>query len=150
MKLIFRSIQIYDLSQLHQLRGRIGRSDKKAYAYFIVPKEKMVSDLAQKRLKALQTYADMGSGFSIASCDLEIRGAGDILGGEQSGHIENIGLELYTKLLKEAVNELNSEKEELYPHRDIEIKAPFSSFLPNNYIKDPAQRLKYYKKLSTN
>lgn len=136
----------FGLSQLHQLRGRIGRSDKKAYAYFVIPNDRSLSEVAEKRLKALQTYADMGSGFNIATCDLEIRGAGDILGGEQSGHISNIGLELYMELLKEAINEIkgNRKVEKL----DMELATPYPSYIPNNYITDSAERLKNYKRLS--
>ena len=136
----------FGLSQLHQLRGRIGRSDRKAYAYFIIPNQKILSPVATRRLKALQTYADMGSGFSIASSDLEIRGAGDILGGNQSGHVEAVGLELYMELLKEAVNELKGEK--VSHNTDLEVTTQFPSFIPKSYIKDDAERLKQYKRLS--
>lgn len=136
----------YGLSQLHQLRGRIGRSDKKAYAYFVVPKLREISTVAQKRLHALQTYADMGAGFNIASVDLEIRGAGDILGATQSGHIEAVGLELYMELLKDAINEIRGERKLL--KKDIEILTPFPAFIPNHYISDPSERLKQYKRLS--
>ncbi len=144
--IIINRADTFGLSQLHQLRGRIGRSDKKAYAYFIIPKTQNINKIAQQRLKALQTYAEMGSGFSIASSDLEIRGAGDILGASQSGHIEAIGLELYMELLKEAINELKGEK--LVVETDIELSTPFTSFIPNHYIQDQSERLKNYKKLS--
>ncbi|MDD4976150.1 MAG: transcription-repair coupling factor [Bacteriovorax sp.] len=136
----------YGLSQLHQLRGRIGRSDKKAYAYFVIPRMREISTVAQKRLHALQTYAEMGSGFNIASVDLEIRGAGDILGGSQSGHIEAVGLELYMELLKDAIHEIKGERKVL--KKDIEILTPFPAFIPNHYISDPGERLKQYKRLS--
>ncbi len=136
----------YGLAQLHQLRGRIGRSDRKAYAYFIIPENKMLTDTAQRRLQALQTYAEMGSGFALASSDMEIRGAGDILGGEQSGHIESIGLEFYMDLLQEAVQEIKGEQK--VSVKNIEIHAPFSAYIPNTYIPDHALRLKYYKRLS--
>ncbi len=136
----------YGLAQLHQLRGRIGRSDKKAYAYFIVPKTRKITEVAAKRLKALQTYADMGAGFQIANCDLEIRGAGDILGAKQSGHIEAIGLELYMELLTEAIQELRGERSVI--KKDVEVNTPFPAFIPAAYIKDSADRLKYYKQLS--
>lgn len=136
----------YGLAQLHQLRGRIGRSDRKAYAYFIVPENKILSDSAQRRLHALQTYAEMGSGFALASSDMEIRGAGDILGGEQSGHIEAIGLEFYMDLLQEAIQEIRGEQK--VSVKNIEIQAPFSAYIPNGYIPDHALRLKYYKRLS--
>jgi len=136
----------YGLAQLHQLRGRIGRSDRKAYAYFMVPDNRILSETSQRRLQALQTYAEMGGGFSLASSDMEIRGAGDILGGEQSGHIEGIGLEFYMDLLQEAVQELKGEQ--VVSVRNIEIQTPFSAFIPNGYISDHALRLKYYKRLS--
>ena len=136
----------YGLAQLHQLRGRIGRSDKKAYAYFVVPRMREISTIAQKRLHALQTYADMGSGFNIASVDLEIRGAGDILGATQSGHVEAVGLELYMELLKDAIHELRGERKIL--KKDIEILTPFPAFIPNHYISDASERLKQYKRLS--
>jgi transcription-repair coupling factor (superfamily II helicase) len=136
----------FGLAQLHQLRGRIGRSDKKAYAYFVIPRFKDISGIAQKRLHALQTYADMGSGFNIANVDLEIRGAGDILGASQSGHIEAIGLELYMELLKEAIQEIRGERKII--KKDIEIQTPFPAFIPNHYIKDSMDRLKNYKRIS--
>ncbi len=136
----------YGLAQLHQLRGRIGRSDRKAYAYFMIPDHRLLSEVATRRLQALQTYAEMGSGFSLASADLEIRGAGDILGAEQHGHVDQIGLELYMDLLQEAVHELKGEK--LYSSRNIEIQTAFNGYIPNNYITDHPLRLKYYKRLS--
>jgi transcription-repair coupling factor (superfamily II helicase) len=136
----------YGLAQLHQLRGRIGRSDRKAYAYFIVPENKILNETAQRRLQALQTYTEMGSGFALASSDMEIRGAGDILGGEQSGHIEAIGLEFYMDLLQEAIQEIKGEQK--VSVKNIEIQAPFSAYIPNGYIPDHALRLKYYKRLS--
>ena len=144
--MIVNRAHLYGLAQLHQLRGRIGRSDRKAYAYFVIPKQKVLASVAEKRLKALQTYADMGGGFNIASCDLEIRGAGDLLGGEQSGHIETIGAELYMELLQEAVWELKGEKKRF--NKDIEISTPFSTSIPTDYIQDPGERLKQYKRLS--
>jgi transcription-repair coupling factor (superfamily II helicase) len=136
----------YGLSQLHQLRGRIGRSDRKAYAYFLIPSNRNLSSIATKRLKALQTYADIGAGFSLATSDLEIRGSGDILGPEQSGHIANIGLELYMELLQESIEELRGQPVSV--NKTIEIQTPFASFIPSNFIQDTGLRLKYYKRLS--
>ncbi len=144
--MIIDRADIYGLAQLHQLRGRIGRSDRKAYAYFIVPENRLLNDMAQRRLQALQTYAEMGSGFALASSDMEIRGAGDILGAEQSGHIEAIGLEFYMDLLEEAIQEIKGEQK--VSVKNIEIQAPFSAYIPNSYIQDHALRLKYYKRLS--
>jgi transcription-repair coupling factor (superfamily II helicase) len=136
----------FGLAQLHQLRGRIGRSDKKAYAYFIIPNEKKLTDTASKRLQALKKYADIGSGFSLASSDLEIRGAGDILGAEQSGHIENIGLELYMQLLKEAIQDIKGEVVDNFSN--IEIHSNFACFIPKKFIENSAHRLRFYKRLS--
>lgn len=144
--MIIDRADMYGLAQLHQLRGRIGRSDRKAYAYFVVPQNRVLSENASRRLQALQTYAEMGGGFSLASSDMEIRGAGDILGGEQSGHIESIGLEFYMDLLQEAVQELRGEQK--VSVKNIEIQAPFSAYIPNSYIPDHGLRLKYYKRLS--
>jgi transcription-repair coupling factor (superfamily II helicase) len=144
--MIINKADRFGLAQLHQLRGRIGRSDKKAYAYFLVPATTNISEVASKRLHALKTYADMGSGFSIASTDLEIRGSGDILGAEQSGHIAKIGLELYTELLQETINEIKGRQ---YKKKiDIEITSPFKSQIPSDYIPHDSERLKIYKKLS--
>ena len=112
----------------------------------MIPHNTPLNDQAMNRLKALQTYTDMGSGFNLATCDLEIRGAGDILGAEQSGHIGNIGLELYLQLLKEAIAELKGEKTEI--NKNIEVSTPFMAHIPNGYISDSAERLKVYKKLS--
>lgn len=136
----------YGLSQLHQLRGRIGRSDKKAYAYFVVPKMKTLTPEAEKRLQALQMYADIGSGFQIASSDLEIRGAGDILGPDQSGHLDAVGLELYMELLKEAIHEIKGERRLV--KKDVEISTAHPAYIPHDYISDSGMRLKTYKRLS--
>lgn len=144
--LIVDRADTFGLSQLHQLRGRIGRSDRKAYAYFVIPKHKPLSETATQRLKALQMYTDMGAGFQLATCDLEIRGAGDILGAEQSGHLTTVGLELYLSLLKEAIAELRGEKAEI--NKNIEISTPFVAHIPRKYIPNDAERLKTYKKLS--
>ncbi len=144
--MIINNADTFGLAQLHQLRGRIGRSDKKAFAYFAIGQNKILSSIAQKRLKALQTFADVGSGFAIASTDLEIRGAGDILGAEQSGHINQVGLELYMEMLNEAISELSGKSFETF--NDIEIHTYFDSYIPEDYIQDSGQRLKTYKKLS--
>ena len=138
----------YGLSQLHQLRGRIGRSERKAYAYFVIPSDRNLSEVSAKRLRALQTYADLGSGFSLASSDLEIRGTGDVLGPEQSGHINTIGLELYTELLQEAIAEIKGES--LDKNEIIEISTPFDCYIPDKFISEPGIRLKFYKQLSNN
>jgi transcription-repair coupling factor (superfamily II helicase) len=144
--MIINNAHMFGLSQLHQLRGRIGRSSKKAYAYFIIPKDFSLSSDATKRLQALKSYAQLGSGFSLASCDLEIRGAGDILGGEQSGHLSSVGLEIYSELLAEAIHELKGDTKII--KSNVEIQMPDPAYLPNDYIQDSAARLKYYKQIS--
>ena len=145
--MIIDKANTFGLAQLHQLRGRIGRSDKKAYAYFMIPKNKGLSELASRRLKALQLYADVGSGFSLASSDLEIRGAGDILGPEQSGHITSVGLELYMELLQEAIADLKGQTQ-AFSNSNLEISSPYICKIPADYIDDSKLRLKYYKRLS--
>ena len=100
----------YGLSQLYQLRGRVGRSDRRAYAYLLIPPEESLSPIAKKRLAAIREFSDLGSGFRIAALDLEIRGAGNLLGGEQSGHIEAVGFDMYMKLLEETIKELKGEE----------------------------------------
>ncbi|MDA8792236.1 transcription-repair coupling factor [Bacteriovoracaceae bacterium] len=136
----------FGLAQLHQLRGRIGRGHRKAYAYFLIPDENKINSTAKKRLKALADYSEVGSGFNLANSDLEIRGSGDILGPEQSGHIGEIGMELYMQLLEDAVNDLKGEK--AAKKEDIEINFYLKANIPKKYIDDPGQRLRYYKKLS--
>ena len=134
------------LAQLHQLRGRIGRSDKKSYAYLLISKDKSLSNESEKRLKALQMYSDLGAGFSLANSDLEIRGSGDILGAEQSGHINEIGLELYLELLQEAISELKGEEVQTIP--DMEIITPFKASIPDFFIAETGRRIAYYKQIS--
>ena len=143
--MIVTRADLFGLAQLHQLRGRIGRSDKKAYCYFMIPQGD-VSKEADKRLKALQTYVDLGAGLNLANCDLEIRGSGDILGATQAGHIESVGLELYMELLEEAICELKGKKKTIKGH--VEITTPFAALIPENYVEDTALRLRYYKRLS--
>jgi superfamily II DNA or RNA helicase len=100
----------YGLAQLYQLRGRVGRSDRRAYAYLLVPAEQTLSPIARKRLAAIREFSDLGSGFRIAALDLEIRGAGNLLGGEQSGHIEAVGFDMYMKLLEQTIRELKAKR----------------------------------------
>lgn len=144
--MIINNAHCYGLAQLHQLRGRIGRSDKKAFCYFVLPENKQITGEAEKRLESLQQYCDVGSGFALANSDLEIRGAGELLGAEQSGHIQNIGLETYLGMLKEEMSDIKGEKKEILSTIDVQIGIP--SFIPENYISNQSARLKFYKKLS--
>ena len=135
------------LAQLYQLRGRVGRSRQQAYAYILVPQEAgVMTEEAEKRLRVIQEMSDLGAGFRIANYDLEIRGAGNLLGASQSGQIAAVGLELYTQLMEKAVRELKGEHvaEEIDP--EIQIRVP--AYIPEDYVEDPNQRLALYKRLS--
>jgi len=134
------------LSQLHQLRGRVGRSARRAYAYFTYPKDKTVNEIATKRLETIRDYAEFGAGFKIALRDLEIRGAGNLLGAEQHGHLDAVGYDLYIKLLNEAVLE---EKGEKIPEK-IECTVNFRSdaYIPERYVEYSAQRMSVYKRIA--
>ncbi len=134
------------LSQLHQIRGRIGRSSRRAYAYFTYPPYRSIPEIAQKRLEAIREYAEFGAGFKIALRDMEIRGAGNLLGAEQHGHMEAIGYDLYIKLLNRAVLE---EKGEV-PEAEVEcsVSLNFDAHLPEKYVPYPAQRMALYKKIA--
>lgn len=136
----------FGLAQLYQLRGRVGRADEQAYGYLFYPPDKSMTERAQKRLQVIEEFTDLGSGFKIALRDLEIRGAGNILGAQQHGHITNVGYELYCKLLDDAVRKLKGEKVE----EDIEtnINLPIEAFLPDDYIPDSRQKISIYKKIS--
>jgi transcription-repair coupling factor (superfamily II helicase) len=145
----------FGLSDLHQMRGRVGRSNKKAFCYLITPPLSTLSSDSRKRLQALEQHSDLGSGFHIAMKDLEIRGAGDLLGGEQSGFISDIGFETYHKILNEAVRELKeNEFKELYEEEDIEfvqecqLDTDFELLIPTNYVNNISERLKLYHDLS--
>jgi transcription-repair coupling factor (superfamily II helicase) len=136
----------FGLAQLYQIRGRVGRSRERAYAYLLVPARRPVTKDAQKRLEALQRFSELGAGFQIASHDLEIRGAGNLLGKDQSGQIEAVGFELYSQLLEEAVRELKGEPkaEEIDP----DVQLPLPAFIPDPYMPDVHQRLYFYKRFA--
>ena len=143
--LINRSDQ-FGLAQLYQLRGRVGRSTREAYAHLLIPGDDLISGKAQKRLRALRSFTNLGSGYKIALRDLEIRGAGNLLGTKQSGHIKSIGMELYADLLDKAVHELNGE--EISDDFEPELTLPGSAFLPSDYIGDEHLRLGIYQEIS--
>ena len=136
----------YGLSQLYQLRGRVGRSDRPAYAYLLIPPEDNLSPVAKKRLAAIKEFSDLGSGFRVAALDLEIRGAGNLLGGEQSGHIETVGFEMYMKLLEETVKELKGEELEDDTRATVNLKVDLR--IDESYIADMNQRLMLYRKIA--
>ncbi len=144
--LIVENSQRLGLSQLHQIRGRVGRSSRRAYAYFTFPRDKAVSEVATKRLEAIREYAEFGAGFKIALRDLEIRGAGNILGAEQHGHLDAIGYDLYIKLLNEAVLEERGEKIEKKVDTTLSLKC--DAFIPEKYVEYSSQRMELYKKIA--
>ncbi|MSO49091.1 MAG: transcription-repair coupling factor [Acidobacteria bacterium] len=136
----------YGLSQLYQLRGRVGRSDRRAYAYLLIPPEQSLSPTARKRLAAIREFSDLGSGFRIAALDLEIRGAGNLLGGQQSGHIEAVGFDMYTKLLEETIRELKGE--EVEDDRRTAVNLKLNLRIDEQFIPDINQRLAAYRRLA--
>ena len=135
----------YGLAQLYQLRGRVGRSDRRAYAYLLIPAEQTLSPIARRRLAAIREFSDLGSGFRIAALDLEIRGAGNLLGGEQSGHIEAVGFDMYMKLLEETIRELKGE--ELEDERRAAVNLRLDLRIDEAYVPDMNQRLTVYRRL---
>ena len=137
----------FGLSQLHQIRGRIGRGRQKAYAYLLLPRTESVTRDAASRLNILRRFSSLGAGYEIARHDLELRGAGDLLGAEQSGHVAAIGYELYMQLLEDAVEHVKGRKDVLSV--EPEIKLPFSAVIPESWMPDPMYRLDLYRKLST-
>lgn len=134
------------LSQLHQIRGRVGRSSRRAYAYFTYPKGTALTEISQKRLEAIRDFTEFGAGFRIAMRDMEIRGAGNLLGADQHGHMEQIGYDLYMKILNEAVLEEKGEK----PRQSVEctVEMNINAYLPENYVRNPNQRIDVYRKIS--
>ncbi len=144
--IIIENSQNYGLSELYQLRGRVGRSNRRAYAYLLVPIDTELTEVARKRLAALKEFSDLGAGFKIAALDLELRGAGSLLGGEQSGHINLVGFDMYIKMLEEAVREMKGEEVPLEIHSTINLG--FEIRIPAGYIPEDNQRLRAYKKIA--
>jgi transcription-repair coupling factor (superfamily II helicase) len=136
----------YGLSQLYQLRGRVGRSDRRAYAYLLIPPEDALSPVAKKRLAAIREFSDLGSGFRVAALDLEIRGAGNLLGGEQSGHIEAVGFDMYMKLLEQTIKELKGEEIEDDVRATVNLRVDLR--IDEAYIPDMNQRLTVYRRIA--
>ncbi|MDR3723051.1 MAG: transcription-repair coupling factor, partial [Terracidiphilus sp.] len=136
----------HGLSELYQLRGRVGRSNRRAYAYLLIPPEKELTDIARRRLAALKEFSDLGAGFKIAALDLELRGAGNMLGGEQSGHIEAVGFELYTSMLEEEVKKLKGESAE--DHITTQLNLGIALRIDEHYVPEENQRLRLYKKIA--
>lgn len=145
--IIINRADAYGLSQLYQLRGRVGRSNRRAYAYLLIPSEQELSPIARKRLAAIREFSDLGAGFRIAALDLELRGAGNLLGGQQSGHIDAIGFDLYTQMLERTVHELRGE--EIEEETGTQLNLGVDTRIPDDYISDMSQRLRTYKRIAS-
>ncbi|MGI8408418.1 MAG: transcription-repair coupling factor [Pyrinomonadaceae bacterium] len=137
----------YGLSQLYQLRGRVGRSNRRAYAYLLIPSELELTPIARRRLSAIREFSDLGAGFRIAALDLELRGAGNILGGQQSGHLDALGFDLYTKMLERTIAEIRGD--EIADETSVSINLGIDISIPKEYISDTSQRLRTYKRISS-
>ncbi|WP_394823758.1 transcription-repair coupling factor [Pendulispora albinea] len=145
--IIIDRADLFGLAQLYQLRGRVGRSKERAYCYLVVPPPEKMSDDARARIEALERHTELGSGFQIASLDLELRGAGDLLGGEQSGNVASVGFDLFCQMLEEAVHELRGEP--VVHEVDPELSFDVPSLLPEDYVSDVGVRLSLYKRLAS-
>jgi len=137
----------YGLSQLYQLRGRVGRSNRRAYAYLLIPSEAELSAIARRRLAAIREFSDLGAGFRVAALDLELRGAGNLLGGQQSGHMDALGFDLYTQMLERTVAELRGE--EIEDEASVSLNLGVDVSIPEDYVTDMGQRLRAYKRIAS-
>ena len=144
--LIVNHAERFGLADLYQLRGRVGRSDRRAYAYLLIPAEDSLTPIARRRLAALKEFSDLGAGFRLAALDLELRGAGNVLGAEQSGHLNAIGLDLYLKMLEQTVEELKGNVPAPEVHTTLNLGLDIK--IPGSYIADEMQRLRMYKRIS--
>lgn len=145
--IIINRADAYGLSQLYQLRGRVGRSNRRAYAYLLIPGEAALTPIARKRLAAIREFSDLGAGFRIAALDLELRGGGNLLGGQQSGHIDAIGFDLYCQMLERTVNELRGE--DIVEEITTQLNLGVDTRIPDEYINDMSQRLRTYKRIAS-
>src|ERR1700739_2863612 len=144
--MIIEHAERYGLSELYQLRGRVGRSNRRAYCYLLVEPDSELSEVARKRLAALKEFSDLGAGFKIAALDLELRGAGNLLGGEQHGHINAVGFDMYVRLLEDTVRELKGE--EVPPEIHSSLNLGLDIRIPPDYITDENQRLRAYRRIA--
>ena len=145
--IIIDRADMYGISQLYQLRGRVGRSGRLAYAYLLYPDQRVLSEIAMKRLQIISDFTELGSGFKIALKDLEVRGAGNLLGREQSGDILSVGFDLYLRLLDEAIRRLDEEGEP--QEEDVYLELEYSGFVPDSYVSQPAEKMEVYKRIAS-
>ena len=146
--IIIDRADMYGVSQLYQLRGRVGRSDRKAYAYLLYPKDKALSEVAMKRLQVISDFTELGSGFKIAMKDMEIRGAGNLLGKDQSGDVYAVGFDLYMRLLNEAVNRLTAQKD-YKVESEVMMELEYTGYIPDTYVTVPQIKMEIYKKIAS-
>ena len=144
--IIIENAERYGLSELYQLRGRVGRSNRRAYAYLLIPPDTELSETARKRLAAMKEFSELGAGFKIAALDLELRGAGNLLGGEQHGHINAVGFDMYVRMLEETVRELKGEEVPVEMHSALNLGLDIR--IPAEYIADENQRLRAYRQIA--
>ena len=144
--IIIDRADMYGVSQLYQLRGRVGRSDRKAYAYLFYPEHKVLSEIAMKRLQVISDFTELGSGFKIAMKDMEIRGAGNLLGRDQSGNVYSVGFDMYLRLLNEAVERLSAS--EYVPQSEVLMELEYTGFIPDSYVQNPEEKMEIYKKIA--
>jgi len=144
--IVIENAERYGLSEMYQLRGRVGRSNRRAYAYLLIPPDTELTEIARKRLAALKEFSELGAGFKIAALDLELRGAGNLLGGEQHGHINAVGFDMYVRMLEETVRELKGEESPLEIHSALNLGLDIR--IPSDYIADENQRLRVYKRIA--
>ena len=142
----------FGLSDLHQMRGRVGRSNTESYCYLIAPNSKILTDISNKRINSMMKYSDLGSGLKIALRDLDIRGAGNLLGADQSGFVNEIGFEMYQRILNDAINELKKERlneENLINYKECQFESDIEMYIPKKYIFNDHERLKTYRMLNS-
>jgi len=146
--IIIDRADMYGVSQLYQLRGRVGRSDRKAYAYLFYPQNTSLSEVAMKRLQVISDFTELGSGFKIAMKDMEIRGAGNLLGKDQSGDVYSVGFELYLKLLNEAVERLTA-RNDYKAQNEVLMELEYTGFIPDTYVQNTQTKMEIYKKIAS-
>ena len=146
--IIIYNADMMGLSQLYQLKGRVGRSSRTSYAYFTYPQGKVLTSIAEKRLKAIKDFTELGSGYKVAMRDLELRGAGNLLGESQSGHIESIGYDLYVRMLEEKIDEIKGIKTKSHIGKNVKIDLDLDAYIPDSYIEDENEKINIYKKIS--
>jgi transcription-repair coupling factor (superfamily II helicase) len=147
--IIIDRADMYGISQLYQLRGRVGRSDRLAYAYLLYPEQTAMTELAMKRLRIISDNTGLGAGFKVAMKDLEVRGAGNLLGRDQSGEISSVGFDMYLRLIDEAVRALDEHKKEELDVHDVYLELEYSGFIPDTYIRDQSEKMEIYKKIAS-